>query len=86
MANLDGSRPNGARHEIETAATLLADPLRLTAVYVVVIDAARAEGVGTDRLPDFLHLERASDLLLLGQEELDGEDVEGRPSNLDCGA
>lgn len=76
MANLDGSRPNGARHEVETAATLLADPVRLAAVYAVVMDAARAEGVGPDRLPDFLHLERTRDLRLLGQDELDGEDVE----------
>lgn len=76
MANLDGSRPNGARHEVETAATLLADPARLAAVYVVVMDAARAEGVGPDLLPDFLHLEQSLDLPLLGQEELEGEDIE----------
>ena len=76
MANLDGSRPNGARHEVETAATLLSDPARLSAVYVVVLDAARAEGVGAEQLPDFLGLERERDLHLLGQEELAGEDVE----------
>ncbi|MGI8808227.1 MAG: HNH endonuclease [Acidimicrobiales bacterium] len=76
MANLDGSRPNGARHEVETAATLLADPVQLTAVYVLVMDAARVEGVGTDRLPDFLHLEQIRDLRLLGQDELDVENVE----------
>jgi putative restriction endonuclease len=76
MANLDGSRPNGARHEVETAATLLADPARLTAVYVTVMDAARAAGVGPDQLPDFLRLERKGDLWLLGQDELEGEDVE----------
>jgi putative restriction endonuclease len=76
MANLDGSRPNGARHEVETAATLLVDPVRLTAVYLVVLDAARAEGVGPDQLPDFLDLELTRDLRLLGQDELDGENVE----------
>jgi putative restriction endonuclease len=76
MANLDGSRPNGARHEVETAAALLSDSARLSAVYVVVLDAARAEGVGPDQLPDFLDLEQARDLQLLGQEELAGEDVE----------
>jgi putative restriction endonuclease len=76
MANLDGSRPNGARHEVETAATLLADSAHLAAVYSVVIDAARAEGVGPELLPDFLHLEEARDLLLLGQDELEGENVE----------
>ena len=76
MANLDGSRPNGARHEVETAATLLADPLGLTAVYVTVMEAARHEGVGSNQLPDFLGLERTRDLRLLGQDELDHEDVE----------
>lgn len=76
MANLDGSRPNGARHEVETAVTLLADPVRLTAVYAVMMDAARAEGVGPGRLPDFLDLGRTGDLRLLGQDELEGEDVE----------
>lgn len=76
MANLDGSRPNGARHEVETAATLLADPVLLTAVYVKVMDAARHEGVGLEQLPDFLGLERTRDLRLLGQDELDHEDVE----------
>lgn len=76
MANLDGSRPNGARHEVETAATLLTDPVRLAAVYVTVLDAARAEGVGQEQLPDFLHLEQTGTLWLLGQDELEGEDVE----------
>lgn len=76
MANLDGSRPNGARHEVETAATLLADPVRLIAVYLVVMDAARAEGVGPDRLPDFLLAEPTRHLPLLGQDEVNGEDVE----------
>ena len=76
MANLDGSRPNGARHEVETAATLLADSGRLAAVFLVALDAARAEGVGPDRLPDFLGLEGATPLRLLGQEELDGESLE----------
>ena len=77
MANLDGSRPNGAHHEVETAATLLSDSARLSAVYAVVLDAARAEGVGPELLPDFLGFELVGQgLQLLGQEELAGEDVE----------
>lgn len=76
MANLDGSRPNGARHEVETAATLLADPLHLITVYSVVMNAARAENITTDELPDFLESETTRDLRFLGQEELEGEDVE----------
>lgn len=72
MANLDGSRPNGARHEVETAATLLADPARLAAVYLIVMEAARAEGAGPEALPDFL----GSAFHLLGQEELSDHEVE----------
>jgi putative restriction endonuclease len=72
MANLDGSRPNGARHEVETAATLLADPVRLTGLYQIILEAARAEGVGPVALPDFL----GGGFHLLGQEELTDHDVE----------
>ena len=51
-------------------------PPGLTTVYVVVMDAARVEGVGHDELPDFLDLDRTRDPRLLGQDELDGEDIE----------
>lgn len=76
MANLDGSRPNGAKHEVETAVSLLGNPSALSGVYLVIIDSARVVGVDIDRLPDFLGLESAGHLQLLGQEELAGEDVE----------
>jgi len=46
MANLDGSRRNGAKHEVEVAARLLGDPQRLTVVYRVVVQAARDVGIG----------------------------------------
>lgn len=78
MANLDGSRRNGARHEIEVAARLLGTPGQLAATYRLLLQAARDVGIGPDRLPDFLLIEGDDqDLLLLGQEELVGEDVEG---------
>jgi len=32
QANLDGSRPNGARHELETAEALLSDTSRLVSI------------------------------------------------------
>ena len=76
MANLDGSRPNGARHEVEAASALLGDPVRLTASYSVVIVSARAEGIDESRLPDFLNLEHGSDLWLAGQDELADAEVE----------
>lgn len=75
MANLDGSRPNGARHEVETAAVLLADPQELAASYATVLRGARAEGVEADRLPDFLGLEAAPQLWLAGQDELVLDDL-----------
>lgn len=78
MANLDGSRRNGARHEIEVAARLLGTPGQLAATYRLILQAARDVGIYSDRLPDFLLLEGDDqDLLLLGQEELVTEDVEG---------
>lgn len=76
QANLDGSRPNGARHEVETAAALLGNTQQLTATYLVVIGAARAEDVTPDLLPDFLGAEVARTFDLLGQDELASEDVE----------
>lgn len=58
MANLDGSRPNGAKYEIEVAASLLAAPDQLVVAYRLVLASARDTGIGPDRLPDFL---RAAD-------------------------
>lgn len=76
QANLDGSRPNGARHEVETASILLSDPPRLMANYAVIVDGARRSGIGDDRLPDFLGFERRSDFGLAGQEELIESEIE----------
>lgn len=77
MANLDGSRTNGAKHEIEVAAQLLGTPGQLAVTYRLIIHAARDVGIDSDRLPDFLLLEGDDqDFLLLGQEELVTGDVE----------
>jgi len=77
MANLDGSRRNGAKHEIEVSARLLGTPGLLAASYRLVLGAAREVGIDSGRLPDFLLLEADdSDFLLLGQEELAQGDVE----------
>lgn len=77
MANLDGSRPNGARYEVEASAILLGDPAALSGVYVTLIDGARSVGIGADQLPDFLDLAGDMHVRLLGQDELAGEDIEG---------
>ena len=71
MANLDGSRSHGGRWDVLAGAMLRDDPARFSRVYRVLLQAARAEGVGNDRLPDFLRLEHGGELALLGQEELD---------------
>ena len=47
------------------------DPARFSRAYRVLLQAARAEGIGPGRLPDFLGLEYGGELTLLGQEELD---------------
>lgn len=70
MANLDGSRSNGAKHDISAGATLREDPAAMAAVYRTLFVAARAEGIGVEELPDFLLLEDGGDLVLLGQDEL----------------
>ena len=75
--NLDGSRANGAKHEVEMADRVLNTPGLLAGLYRLVVKTARATHVDAVRLPDFLLLEHDdSDLLLLGQEELGQADVE----------
>lgn len=71
MANLDGSRSHGGRWDVLAGAMLRDDPARFSRIYQVLLRAARAEGIGPDRLPDFLRLENGGELALLGQEELD---------------
>jgi putative restriction endonuclease len=70
MANLDGSRSHGGKWDVLAGAMLRDDPERFTHVYRVLLSAARAEGVGQDRLPDFLGLEYGGEFALLGQGEL----------------
>ena len=70
MANLDGSRSHGGKWDVLAGAILRDDPARFTNVYRVLLSAARAEGIGKDRLPDFLGLEYGGEFALLGQDEL----------------
>ncbi len=76
MANLDGSRSHGARWDVLAGAMLRDDPVRFTRTYRVLVQAARAEGIGLGRLPDFLGLEHGGELTLLGQDELDISELE----------
>jgi len=70
MANLDGSRSHGGKWDVLAGAMLRDDPARFTHVYRELLSAARAEGIGGDRLPDFLGLEHGGEFDLLGQDEL----------------
>jgi putative restriction endonuclease len=76
MANLDGSRSHGARWDVLAGAVLRDDPAAFTRVYRVLLHAARVEGIGPNRLPDFLGLEDSGELMLLGQDELDTSALE----------
>jgi putative restriction endonuclease len=71
MANLDGSRSHGGRWDVLAGAILRDDPARFSRTYRLLLSAARAEGIGPGRLPDFLGIEQGGELALLGQEELD---------------
>ena len=80
MANLDGSRSHGAAFDASAGATLREQPTLFAHIYRVLLYAARAEGIGQDRLPDFLGLEGGGEVELLGQEELatlDADDLAG---------
>lgn len=70
MANLDGSRSHGGKHDILAGAILRDEPAHFTHVYRTLLTAARAEGIGEDHLPDFLGLEHDGEFALLGQDEL----------------
>jgi len=76
MANLDGSRSHGGKWDILAGAMLRDEPAHFTHIYRVLITAARAEGIGADRLPDFLGLEHDGEFDLLGQDELDPSALE----------
>jgi putative restriction endonuclease len=76
MANLDGSLSHGGKWDVLAGAMLRDDPARFSHIYRVLLHAARLEGIGGDRLPDFLSLETGGELALLGQEELDVSTLE----------
>jgi putative restriction endonuclease len=70
MANLDGSRSHGGKHDVLAGAILRDEPAYFTHVYRTLLSAARAEGIGEDRFSDFLGLEHGGEFVLLGQDEL----------------
>ncbi|MDO8150196.1 HNH endonuclease [Isoptericola sp. b408] len=76
MNNLDGSRSHGARHDLRVGSVLRTDLEAMADIYRTILSAGRSVGVDSSALPDFLGLEAAGDLVLLGQEELEPSAVE----------
>ena len=70
MMNLDGSRVNGAKYEVQFFMKMGADFVRFLDLYRTALRAARRVGIGARRLPDFLRLEQVTDYSLLGLEDL----------------
>ena len=80
MANLDGSRINGARNDMPVAASLSRDLTVYYEIYARIIFVARAIGLGADLLPDFLGITDESlsvhDDLLYGQADVPSWEIE----------
>lgn len=84
MANLDNSRPNGGRWDAEVGTRLSNEPGRFARLYRILLDAARAEGIGPDRLRDFLEPE--GDDELLGQQEIGPAELEQAQAESELGS
>ena len=71
MLNLGGARTNGARDETELFMHVGMEPDRLAALYLMVIEAARSDGLDSAAVPVFLGwLTVVPELQLIGQEEI----------------
>ncbi|GEA84466.1 HNH endonuclease [Cellulomonas gelida] len=70
MDNLDGARPKGNKNDVLVAAALRSDRAHLAAVYRACFAGARSVGIDEAALPDFLGIEAAGEVWLLGQDEL----------------
>lgn len=75
LANLDGRRPNSAKHERALWAALTHDLLHFGALYETVMDASRAVGIGEEMLPDFLGLQALSMDSVIGADRVSSEDL-----------
>jgi putative restriction endonuclease len=68
MLNLSFDRAHGSKLEPELFLRLGAEPDRFLRLYLTILDAARAVGLGPDRVPDFVGT--GDRVALLGQDEL----------------
>lgn len=80
MANLDGSRTNGARTDMPVAASLSRDLTMYYEIYVRIIHVARTLGIDSNDLPDFLGIEDENlavhEDLLYGQADVPSWEIE----------
>jgi putative restriction endonuclease len=76
MANLDGSRRNSGRNEVDVSIFLRSDVALMQSVYLRIIRSARILGIDSEQLPDFLDLESGRELWLEGQDELVESEIE----------
>lgn len=76
MANIDGSRPHGARFDVSVGAALRNDHELFGTTYRTVLAGARTTGFGASVVPDFLDIEHGGQLELLGQEEITLEAID----------
>ena len=70
MMNLDGSRVNGAKYEVQFFMAMGADVVRFLDLYGTALRGARRMGIGAHQLPDFLQLEHVTDYSRLGLEDV----------------
>ena len=68
--------PAGTTRQVKAQCSAKIRGLDSSTTYRILLHAARAEGIGPARLPDFLGLEPGGELALLGQEELDASVLE----------
>lgn len=57
LGNLNGRRPNSARHEQQLWINLTADRYRFFPLYALILEAGRSAGLDVLELPDFLGFE-----------------------------
>lgn len=76
MANIDGTRKNGARNDQWVGREIDPGSQMFTIIYQVIFEAARFVGIPQTVLPDFLGIETGEAFQFLGQEVLTSSAVE----------
>lgn len=75
LANLDGRRPNGAKHERQLWAVLSNDLVRFEHLYGITLEAGRSAGLDYEQLPDFLGIETSTLRAFIEADQVSNEDL-----------